>query len=134
MQPGPSHRTTQGPQLHTTRDSEQMMCLDVNTGCVVCCLFCNYTPDVPAAAKTHIQLFSQNKAIINALSCLGIVNDKHLSILNLLMTWNAGPEEFLGSLAEGILCPLYKVSLLQHFQKYDLVRLIWNELETWVNT
>ncbi|KAG6861371.1 hypothetical protein C0995_000777, partial [Termitomyces sp. Mi166 len=134
-QSGSSRRPTRVSQLHIDRDSEQMPAmgqrptrtwlvngsgeLAIDAGCVAC-LFCNYIPNIPAGAQAHIQVFSRNKGISDALARLGITNDKHLSILNLLATWNAGPKEFLESMAEGILSPLYKFSLLQHFQKYYL--------------
>ncbi|KAH0586904.1 hypothetical protein H2248_005740 [Termitomyces sp. 'cryptogamus'] len=135
---GLSHKLIQAPWpiQRTGRDSKQVMRwpeastkligngsrerLRSNHTGYVACLFCDFLPVIPAGAKSEIERFSQTKSITDVLTCLGIVNDKHLYILNLLTTWNAGPKEFLGSLGEGMLKPLYKFSLLEKFQKYDL--------------
>ncbi|KAG6897669.1 hypothetical protein C0992_012418 [Termitomyces sp. T32_za158] len=54
--------------------------------------------------------------LINALTMLGITNDKHLLILNKLATRRAGVAEFFGSLPNNKLPYLYKMTILNNLK------------------
>ncbi|KAG6912326.1 hypothetical protein DXG01_015350, partial [Tephrocybe rancida] len=77
------------------------------------CLFCGSTPDKVHGDDTYLRTVLGNKMIlIDALAGLGIVNDSHLFILDVVGQWGARASDFFDSLPKDTLPMLYKVYIL----------------------
>ncbi|KAG6904541.1 hypothetical protein DXG01_009180 [Tephrocybe rancida] len=77
------------------------------------CLFCGSTPDKVHGDNTYIRTVLGNKMIlIGALAGLGIVDDSHFFILDVVGQWGARACDFFDSLPKDTLPMLYKVVIL----------------------
>ncbi|KAG6914528.1 hypothetical protein DXG01_016765 [Tephrocybe rancida] len=87
------------------------------------CLFCGSIPDNVHGDNTHLRTVLGNKMVlIDALAGLGIVDDNHLFVLDVVGQWGAGACDFFNSLPKDSLPMLYKVAIMSYIRSHHSPR------------
>ncbi|KAG6916284.1 hypothetical protein DXG01_007525 [Tephrocybe rancida] len=81
------------------------------------CLFCGSIPDNAHGDNTYLRTVLGNKMVlIDTLAGLGIIDDSHLFVLDVVGQWGARACNFFDSLPKDTLPILYKVAILNYIR------------------